>query len=98
VDHGAKAVFSNESVDIITDKPLDESFIFNYNWNGGWTCLEGCKTKSMNGLIEIHPTKTGAITLKYDPVYWLVSLVYFLIGIFFMIVARKRISRLDYFV
>jgi hypothetical protein len=92
LDQGAKAIFTNESIDFITDMPLDKSFILNYNWNGGWTCLEGCKANSVNGLIEIHPTKIGAITIKYDPLYWQVSLVYFLIGIFFMIVARKRIS------
>jgi|GEM_PF-4917203 len=92
VDPGVKGVFTNETIDVITDKPSDESFVINYNWNGGWTCLEGCKTNSINGLIEIHPSKTSAITLKYDPIYWQVSLVYFLIGAFFMIVARKRIS------
>ena len=86
-----QAIISNQTIRIISNNPIHENFVINHNWNGGWDCLSGCETFSNTGLIQINPKNASEIIIKYNPIYWQISLACFSIGLFFIILVRRKI-------
>lgn len=92
MNQSAQAIISNQTIRIISEKPLQEDFVLNQHWNGGWDCVKGCEVFSNNGLIQINPTHDTEIMIKYNPIYWQLSLACFAFGLFFIFAVKRRIS------
>lgn len=86
------ADFDFNKIRIHSQETINERILFNFGWNGGWDC-ENCDVYENSGIIEIKPTKrTNEIMLEYNPYHRQFSLLFFVLGIFFMGVSFRRLK------